>query len=161
MWPPVLLLLIGMGVVVGAVVVLRLNAFLAFPNGLAFSPDEETIYVSNADASRPIWVASDAAADGSLSNARTFFDASALVAEGRRGVPDGMKVDCTGRVFATGPGGVIVLSPGGRHVGTIATGQRTANCAFGNDGSTLYITANDRLLRLRLRTMGAVPGGDE
>jgi gluconolactonase len=65
-----------------------------------------------------------------------------------------MRVDRLGNVFATGPGGVLIIAPDGRHLGTIVTGQPTANCAFGDDGSTLYITANDRLLRVRLKTVG-------
>ena len=80
-----------------------------------------------------------------------FFDATELVRAGGRGVSDGMKVDAAGNVFAAGPGGVLVLSPAGKHLGTIVTGQPTANCAFGDGGTTLYITANDQLLRVRLR----------
>jgi gluconolactonase len=65
-----------------------------------------------------------------------------------------MAVDRQGHLFVTGPGGVLVLTPDGRHIGTIETGQPTANCAFGDDGSTLYITANDQLLRIALSTAG-------
>ena len=84
-----------------------------------------------------------------------LFDATPLVRRGLRGLPDGLKVDRRGNLFATGPGGVLVLAPDGRHLGTIATGQPTANCAFGDDGSTLYMTANDQLMRIRLSTTGA------
>ncbi|MEO7998270.1 MAG: SMP-30/gluconolactonase/LRE family protein [Gemmatimonadaceae bacterium] len=125
---------------------------LGFPNGIAFSPDERTMYVSNADAKKPIWMSFPLNNDGSIGNGHTFFDASALVAAGGQGVPDGMRVDKLGNVFAAGPGGILILSPTGKHLGTIVTGQPTANCAFGDDGSTLYITANDRLMRVKLRT---------
>jgi len=127
---------------------------LGFPNGIALSPDERTLYVANADAKKPVVMAYPLDADGSAGTGRVFFDATALVAAGKQGVPDGMKVDRNGNVFATGPGGVLVVSPGGKHLGTIVTGQPTANCAFGDDGSTLYITANDQLLRVRTKTRG-------
>src|SRR5687767_160284 len=125
-----------------------------FPNGIALSPDERTLYVANSDDKRPIWMAYDVQADGSLARGRVFFDAAALVQRGARGLPDGMRVDRDGNLFATGPGGVLVFSAQGRHLGTIVTGQPTANCAFGDDGSTLYITANNQLLRVRLVTKG-------
>lgn len=132
----------------------QLTSDLRFPNGLAFSPDERTLYVANSDADHPVWVAYEVLPDGTLARGRTFFDATALVRQGLKGLPDGMKVDRLGNLFATGPGGVLVFSPAGRHLGTIATGQPTANCAFGDDGSTLYITANHQLMRVRLRTRG-------
>jgi gluconolactonase len=131
-----------------------LTSELTFPNGIALSPDERTLYVANSDAARPIWMAYALASDGSISNGRVLFDATALVKQGARGLPDGMRVDRGGNLFAAGPGGVLVLSPQGKHLGTIVTGQPTANCAFGDDGSTLYMTANDRLMRVRLKTRG-------
>lgn len=127
---------------------------LGYPNGIALSPDEKTLYVANADAEKPVVAAYALQPGGSAMPGRVFFDATPLVRAGRKGVPDGMKVDQRGNVFLTGPGGVLVLSPTGKHLGTIVTGQPTANCAFGDDGSMLYITANDRLLRIRTRTKG-------
>jgi gluconolactonase len=127
---------------------------LRFPNGIAFSPDERTLYVSNSESTRPIWMAYDVLPDGSLARGRVLFDATALVKEGRPGSPDGMRVDKRGNLFAAGPGGILVLTPQGKHIGTIRTGQPTANCAFGDDGSSLYITANNQLLRIRLSTTG-------
>ena len=127
---------------------------LTFPNGLAFSPDERTLYVAVSDPEHAVWMAYDVAADGTLARGRVFFDATALAKQGKPGLPDGMKVDRAGNVFATGPGGILVLSPQGKHLGTIAMGQPTANCAWGDDGSTLYITSNHQLLRIRLRTKG-------
>jgi gluconolactonase len=127
---------------------------LALPNGIAFSPDERTLYVSNSEATRAIWMAYDVQPNGTLARGRVFFDATALAKQGRQGLPDGMRVDRAGNLFAAGPGGILVISPQGKHLGTIATGQPTANCAFGDDGSTLYITANNQLLRVRLTTRG-------
>ena len=123
------------------------------PNGIAFSPDEKKLYVAQSDPEAPIWRVFDAAADGSFKSSRIFFDASAL-SKTRKGLPDGMKVDAAGNLFATGPGGVLVLSAAGKHQGTILTGQATGNCAFGDDGRTLYITADMYLMRVRLRTKG-------
>lgn len=127
---------------------------LAFPNGIALSPDEKTLYVSQSDPQRPILMAYDLMDDGSIANGRVFFDASALASQGKSGLPDGMAVDVHGNLFVTGPGGVHVLSPDGTHLGTIATGQAVANCAFGNDGSVLYLTSDMMLCRVQLKTKG-------
>lgn len=127
------------------------------PNGLAFSPDEKTLYVANSDPEKAIWMAYDVRPDGSIANGRIFFDATKWVKEGKKGLPDGMKVDVYGNIFATGPGGVIVFAPDGTYLGTIDTGVPTANCAWGDDGSTLYITANTDLLRIKLNTKGKLP----
>ena len=119
------------------------------PNGVAFSPDEQTLYVAQSDPRAPIWRAFTVLDDGTLDEGRTFFDATAL-AKDRRGLPDGLKVDTRGNVFATGPGGVLVIAPDGTHLGTLLTGQTTANCAFGEDGRTLFITADSLLCRVPL-----------
>jgi gluconolactonase len=131
-----------------------LTSELTFPNGIALSPDEKTLYVSVSDPARAVWMAFDVRADGTLGPGRVFFDATAFVRAGKKGLPDGMKVDRQGHLFATGPGGVLIFAPDGRHLGTIETGQATSNCAFGDDGSTLYITADTLLLRIRLSTKG-------
>jgi gluconolactonase len=128
---------------------------LTFPNGIAFSPDEKTLYVSNSDPERAIWMAYDVAADGTLKNGRLFFDATDKVKTGKKGLPDGLKVDEHGNLFAGGPGGVLVFSPAGKHLGTIVTTEPTANVAFGDDGSVLYMTAHDKLCRIRLTTHAA------
>jgi gluconolactonase len=100
-------------------------------------------------------------ADGAVAGApdargRLVFDATPLVRRGLPGLPDGLRVAAGGTLFATGPGGVLVLTPDGRHLGTLVTGQPASNCAFGDaDGRTLYITATDRLLRVRLSVRGA------
>ena len=82
-----------------------------------------------------------------------LFDAGALPKH-RRGAPGGMKIDTDGHLFAAGPGGVLILTPDGRHLGTILTGQATTNCAFGDDGRSLFITADMYLMRVRLTTRG-------
>jgi gluconolactonase len=127
---------------------------LEAPNGLAFSPDYKTLYVANSRATAPIWMAYDVKPDGSLGKGRVFADSSRYYKEGD-GVPDGLKVDVQGNVFATGPGGVLVYAPDGTLLGRILTGVPTANVAFGEDGATLFITANHRVLRLRTKTRGA------
>lgn len=127
---------------------------LRFPNGIAFSPDEKTLYVSNSDPDYAVWMAYEVRADGTVAEGRVLFDATALVREGKKGLPDGMAIDQQGNIFGTGPGGVLVLTPEGRHLGTIETDQATANAAFGGDGSTLYMTSHMNLLRIRLNTRG-------
>jgi gluconolactonase len=125
------------------------------PNGIGLSPDEKILYVANSFGKRPIWMAFDLAADRSASNGRVFFDAAPIVARtGRRGGPDGFKVDVHGNLFASGPGGIVIISPQGKHLGTILTGLATPNCAFGDDGSTLYIMADTTLARIKTTTRG-------
>lgn len=132
-----------------------LAGHLSRPNGLAFSPDEKTLYVAQSDPGRPVIFAFPVLADGTLGPERVFFDAAPLMNEGLPGLPDGLKVDINGNLFATGPGGVLVISPEGKLLGRIDTTQATANCAWGDDGSVLYITANNRLCRVRTKTRGA------
>jgi gluconolactonase len=128
---------------------------LSRPNGIAFSPDHKTLYVANSDPKRAIWMAYDVKADGSIANGRVFFDATKWVGPERKGLPDGLKVDAQGHLFATGPGGVLVFDKEARHLGTFATGEATSNCAFGEKGSTLFITADAYVLRLPLKVKGA------
>lgn len=130
------------------------TADFTFPNGIAFSPDESILYVGQSDGERPLLRAYDVQPDGSLEGGRLFFDAKPLSDGGRVGAPDGMAVAADGTVFATGPGGVLVIAPDGTHLGTILTGKATANCAFGDDGKTLYMTADDLLLRVRTNVTG-------
>lgn len=127
---------------------------LTFPNGIALSPDEQTLYVAVSDPAHPVIMAYDVQADGRIAHGRVFFDAAPLAAEGKKGLPDGMAVDQQGNLFATGPGGVLVISPEGTLLGTLNTGEATANCAFGDDGATLYVTADRYLARIRLSTKG-------
>jgi gluconolactonase len=127
------------------------------PNGIAFSPDEKILYVANSDPAAAVWMAYDVQPDGTIRNGRVFFDATSMVSPNRKGLPDGMKVDAKGNLFATGPGGVLVFSPDGKHLGTINTGEATANVAWGDDGSTLYITADMFLCRVKTKTKGGLP----
>jgi gluconolactonase len=126
---------------------------LPFPNGLAFGPDEKTLYVAVSDASLPRIVAFDVHSDGLLGASRLFFDAIPLLKRGLSGSCDGLKVDIHGNIFATAPGGIAVLSPQGKHLGMILIGV-TSNCGWGDDGATLYITADDRVCRIRTTTRG-------
>lgn len=128
------------------------------PNGLAFSPDEAVLYVSQSDPGRAIWMRYPVQADGTLEKGEVFQDVTEH-AGSLPGLPDGFKVDDKGNLFATGPGGVWVFSPEGKTLGRIETGQRTANCAWGDDGSTLYICAHMFILRIRTRTKAAVMPG--
>jgi gluconolactonase len=124
------------------------------PNGIAFSPDGSKAYVSNADPTRAIWTVYDVREDGTFAASRVFFDATAWT-KTKQGVPDGLKIDKDGNLFAAGPGGIHIFAPDGTHLGSFATDVPTANCAWGNDGSTLYIAANTALYRVRLTTKGA------
>jgi gluconolactonase len=128
------------------------------PNGICFSPDEKRLYVAQSDPQSPIWKVFNVQADGSLDAGKTFFDGTKLFASRKKGLPDGLKVDMQGNVFATGPGGVLVIAADGTHLGTILTGQATANCGFGDDGKTLYMTADSHLCRIKLSTTGPLPG---
>ena len=124
------------------------------PNGIAFSPDEKTLYVTDVDPNHSVWMAFDVKADGTITNGRVFFD-STQFAKTKRGAPDGLKVDRQGNLFASGPGGIYVFAPDGTHLGTIETGVATANCAWGDDGTVLYIAADTAILRVKLATKGA------
>lgn len=121
------------------------------PNGLAISPDEKTLYVANSDDNKRLWMRYDLAVDGSVSNGRVFVDAGNST-DG--GLPDGMKLDAAGRVWATGPGGVWVFRPDGTHLGTIKLPEQPANCGWGDDGRSLYMTAETGLYRLKTSVMG-------
>jgi gluconolactonase len=132
-----------------------LSASLTFPNGIGFSPDEKTLYVAVSDGQAPRIVAFVVQADGTLAGERTFFDARPLRQPGLRGSCDGLKVDREGNLWATGPGGVLVISPAGKLLGRINTGEATGNCCWGDDGGTLYITADMFLLRVITLTKGS------
>ncbi len=115
------------------------------PNGLAFSPDFKVLYVNNSDAAKNLVMRYDVAADGTLSGGRVFADLTSKT----DGLADGLKVDAQGNVYTTGPGGVWILSPAGTHVGTIKPPETPANCGWGEDGKTLYMTAVTGIYRVR------------
>jgi gluconolactonase len=130
-------------------------ADLRFPNGIALSPDQKTLYVAVSDPKNTRVMAYDLQDDGTAKNGRVFFNAQPLKSAERKGGCDGMKVDANGNIWTTGPGGVLIISKDGKHLGSILTGQATANCAFGGaDHSTLYITADMFLLRVKTLAKG-------
>lgn len=125
------------------------------PNGVDLSPDGKTLYVALSDEARPQVLAYSLGPDGMATGApRLFRDMAADLAAGLPGLPDGMTVHRDGPVFASGPGGIHVLSPEGKALGLISTGKATANCAFGEDGKSLFLTSSDMLARVRIRTRG-------
>jgi gluconolactonase len=124
------------------------------PNGIAFSPDEKTLYVSDVDPKRAAWLAYDMQPDGTVTNGRVFFDATRWRKDPFFG-PDGFKVDHQGNIFGARPGGLSVIAPDGTLLGTIETGQPTSNVAWGEDGRTLFITGGSSVYRLHLTTSGA------
>lgn len=121
------------------------------PNGLAFSPDYKTLYVANSEQPK-LWMRYDVNTDGTVRNGRVFANVDDSPAPG---VPDGMKIDALGNIYAAGPGGVWIYSPEGKHLGTIQTPETPANCAWGDDGKSLYITAVTGLYRVRVLVPGA------
>lgn len=132
------------------------------PNGIALSPDEKWLYVAVSDRDHTHIMRYPVKPDGTLGEGAEFFNAHSFVANEQKrrnittwpGSCDGLKADIHGNLFATGPPGVMILSPTGEHLGTLRTNQRTSNCAWGDDGSTLYITAHMYLLRIRTKTKG-------
>jgi len=124
---------------------------LTRPNGIALSPDEKTLYVAVSDEAHKVWMRYDLAANGTVSNGKVFAD---VTAEKEDGLPDGMKLDSLGNIYGAGPGGVWVFSPDGKHLGTIKPPETPANCGWGDDGKTLYITARTGLYRIKLAVAG-------
>ena len=133
--------------------IVLLTKAMTRPNGIGFSPDRRTLYVAQSDPAAALWKAFQVRDDGTLDAGREFFNATKWVPE-RPGLPDGMAVDKLGNLWATGPGGVLILSPEGKLLGRLNTGQATANCAFGEDGKTLFITADMFLCRVRTNVTG-------
>lgn len=127
---------------------------LSRPNGIAFSPDQKILYVSNSDEKHKVWMKYEVAADGTVSNGQVLAD---VTAQKEDGLPDGMKVDSLGNIYGSGPGGVWVFSPEGKHLGTIKPPETPANCNWADDGKTLYITARTSVYRIRLGVPGEKP----
>ncbi|QOV92445.1 SMP-30/gluconolactonase/LRE family protein [Humisphaera borealis] len=123
------------------------------PNGVALSPDEKTLYIAQSDPKLAIIKAFPMKDDGTLGEGKVLFDATAMVGK-KKGLPDGLKVDKAGNLWATGPGGVLIIAADGTHLGTLATGEATANVAFGDDGSTLYICADMYIAKIRTDAKG-------
>ena len=131
-----------------------LTSKLSAPNGIAFSPDERTLYVSNADSRRLVWMAFEVKRDGTLGRGRVFFDGTTAFAN-RSGTADGLKVDAAGNLFGAGPGGVYTFARDGTLLGWIDFGGNVGNVAWGEDGATLFSAANATIYRVRLATRGA------
>ncbi|HTS31191.1 MAG TPA: SMP-30/gluconolactonase/LRE family protein [Bryobacteraceae bacterium] len=127
---------------------------LSRPNGLAFSPDEKTLYVANSDEKKRIWMRYDVAPDGTVSNGKVFAD---VTADKELGLPDGFKVDSQGNIWTSGPAGIWVFAPDGKHLGTLKMPEVPANCNWGDDGKTLYITAVTGVYRIKTSVMGEKP----
>jgi gluconolactonase len=123
---------------------------LSSPNGIGVSPDGSLLYVANSGGpSGPIWMVYEIGEDGALANGRVFLDARPA-ADTLRGGPDGLVVRSDGTIFATGPGGVWIIKPDGKHLGTVRTGQATSNCTLDEEEKYLYMTADMFLMRIRL-----------
>ena len=125
-----------------------------FPNGIGLSPDQRTLYVSVSDPDQAKIYAYSLDPTGKVLSRRVFADMTALVKQGLPGLPDGMKIDAHGNLFASGPGGIHILSPKGVELGLIRTDVTSENCAFGEDGGTLFIASTHSVLRVRTKTRG-------
>ena len=126
---------------------------LTRPNGIAFSPDGRQLYVAVSDPGHAVWYRYDMVAPGKVENKHLFYDATNLIGqEGQQGLPDGMKMHSKGYLFATGPGGLFIFNRDGNPIARVYTGQATANCAFSTDEKTLFITADDYVLKLNLKS---------
>ena len=130
-----------------------LDKTYATPNGIAVAPGEKVLYVN--DTTRKLIMRYEVQPDDTIANGKVFID---MNSDQAAGVPDGMKVDQKGNVYCTGPGGFWIMSPEGKHLGTIKTPELPANMAFGDaDAKTLYLTARTGLYRIRLKVAGIRP----
>ena len=123
------------------------------PNGVTLSNDGKTLYVAQSHPAEAWVMCYPVDEKGNVGKGKVLFDATEL-AQTSQGLPDGLKTDIKGNIWCTGPGGVMVISPKGKLLGRILTGHRTANCAWGDDGSTLYLTADYYIMRLKTLTKG-------
>jgi gluconolactonase len=122
------------------------------PNGIAFSPDEKYLYIGNWDEKAKVVKRYEVNADGTIKNGKLFYDLTSAPGED---AIDGIKVDELGNVYVSGPGGLWVISPEGKHLGTIIAPKHVHNMAWGDDdGKTLYLCARSGLYRMRLNVAG-------
>lgn len=128
---------------------------LSRPNGLAFSPDGKTLYVAQSDPEKSIWMAYPLDANGNAGKGKLIYDATPMGKRGMQGLPDGLKIDKDGNLWSSGPGGMLIISPAGKLLGRIEMGELTSNCAWGNDGTTLYMTVDGYVCRIKTNTKGA------
>ena len=126
---------------------------MTFPNGITLSPDQKTLYVSQSDPKAAIWKAFPIRPDGTLGASRILADVTSMVPE-HRGLPDGMKTDTGGHLWAVGPGGVHVMTPEGKLLARIDTKMACGNCCFGDDGSWLYICSDAFVVRVKTKVKG-------
>jgi len=128
---------------------------LTRPNGIAFSPDEQYLFVGISDQANLVWMRYEVQPDGSVANGSVFL--SAAGASGG-GAPDGIKFDQEGNLYGSGPGGLWIISPEGTHLGTVLLPERASNCAWGGaDGRTLFITASSSVYSIRTNIPGVMP----
>jgi gluconolactonase len=120
------------------------------PNGIALFPGEKTLLVANSDPAKAIWYAFELSESDSITSGRVFYDATQNTNE--KGLPDGLKIDKQGNVFATGPGGVWIFNKDGKLLGKIKISEATSNCALSPDEKTLYVTADMYVVRVKLRS---------
>ena len=120
------------------------------PNGIAFSPDEKTLYI--ADSGKKVWMKYPVKSDGTVGDGTLLLNGSS---ENEKGGPDGIRVDMKGNIYGAGPGGVWIISPEGKHLGTIKVPEVVSNVAWGDkDGKTLYITGSTSIYRIKLAATG-------
>ncbi|MEP6344144.1 MAG: SMP-30/gluconolactonase/LRE family protein [Maricaulaceae bacterium] len=135
-------------------VISLIDKSMSFPNGVAVSPDQTKLYVSQSDPEEPIIMCFELDASYKVVKKYVFFDFSAYLVAGAHGLPDGMTLDSSGNLFATGPGGIFVIRPDGQILGRIGLDRASSNCTFGENGKTLFITNQDRLLRIETQALG-------
>ena len=127
---------------------------LTFPNGIAISKDGRTLYVSQSDPNKPILMRYNLDASHKVMNKTILFDFAAFMKPDAHGLPDGMTLDEAGNIFTTGPGGIYVITPEGHALGRLSLDRASSNCSFGEDGKTLFVTNQDRLLRMETQSLG-------
>jgi len=127
---------------------------LTFPNGIAISKDGRALYVSQSDPKRPILMRYELNASYKVVDKTLFFDFATFMKPGAYGLPDGMTLDKAGNIFTTGPGGIYVITPEGHALGRLSLDRASSNCSFGEKGKTLFVTNQDRLLRIKTQTLG-------
>ena len=131
---------------------------IIYPNGLAFSADGKTLYVAQSDSLKPLIMAYPVIADGSVGKGRVYFDGASLPKLRPKEVIDGLKTDREGNVWTSGPGGLLIISPAGKLLGRIDTGEVISNCAWGDDGATLYLASSMFLCRIKTNARGILVG---
>lgn len=130
--------------------VVLLTDSITRPNGIALSPDEKQLFVANSDGEKPYWYVYDLTESDSVVNGRIFYDPSAA-SKKEKGSPDGMKIDSKGNIYATGPGGIWIFDKNAKLLGKIKYPEFTSNCALSTDEKTLFVTADNYVLRIKMR----------